>query len=158
MPYDNGILTSFSASKRVSSDVFLPLLNFCLLAKLCPKLLFKPLLLSTAGVYVRIRYYVRPDASSAARAVLTRARLPPVSFPLRSAGCLSRSRSERRNPRRGVSAETQNVTVAVRRILINDAMTVSTKTRRLMVTLSCRVTAIQCKSNTGQNILFYHLH
>jgi len=149
MPYDNGILTSFSASKRVSSTYSYLYLSFAYLQNFVQSYYSSPCYYRQPAymyVYDIVRYYVRPDASSAARAVLIRARLPPISFPLRSAGCLSRSRSERRNPRRGVSAETQNVTVAVRRILINDAMTVSTKTRRLMVTLSYRVTTIQCKS------------
>lgn len=45
-------------------------------------------------------------------------------------------------------------TAAVRRILINDAMTISTQVGRLMVTLSHGVTS-RCKSNMGQNVIEY---
>lgn len=160
MPYGNAILWQYPDITFPHQSAFpqciLPL-KFCLLAKVCPKPLFKPLLLSAAGVHIRTlrimhdrMQVVQHAPCSLVHDPLTPAIQPVVVFPVLGvpapnvamtlvAGC----------PKHKMS----RFTATVRRILINDAMTVSTKVGRLMVTLSHGVTTIRCKSNTAQNVI-----
>lgn len=148
----------FAASKRVSSTYSYFCSSFA-----CSKLLLVRSYYSSPcyyrqPAYVYVAYYVRPDARNVARAVLTRAGSlsprdqPVVVFPVLGipasntvtliAGCPPKHKTSR-------------LTAAVRRILINDAMTVSTKDGRLMVTLPRGIMTIQRKSNMGQNVIKY---